>query len=141
MEKAVRVKALAKALFFTLLQHIALGPAHQKEEQSLSLDNVHFAVYQWVDEPGGDEQTAQDIVTSLCNSLQEGGDELQLMLDQAAEANIELPAKFKIVLEKIQEHLKTHGESNVHVMGKKTLDMWLIPTLRVVPRLLEAIEE
>ena len=41
---------------------------------------------------------------------------------------------------KMINFLETEGRTNVHVMCKASLDKWLIPTLRVVPRLVEAIE-
>eukprot|EP00981_Chlorochromonas_danica_P012087 scaffold4422_cov196-Ochromonas_danica.AAC.2 len=44
-------------------------------------------------------------------------------------------------IEATRAFLNETYHSNLHVVGKETMDKWLLPTLAVIPRLVEEVDE
>ena len=152
--KLLRHKEKAKTEIDSSVQPADLS-ASEPYDYGEGLENVYFVAYAWMDVPHGDKRFADQIISglraklhnvtkSLLDASKSGKDDETKHNDLSyISENIDGRGK-EIVAEELRsailKYLDEHGRSHIIFMGKSSLDTWLIPTLRVVPRIVEDVE-
>jgi len=114
-------KVYARMYTNVLAEHMKLLPKLKPDDLVVALENVHIVMYNWGD-MGENAPTSAAVKSSL-----------EKVLDKATARNLD---EFKFADRVFHDHFN----SNVHTVAQPKLEEWLIPSLRIIPRLVEEIE-
>jgi hypothetical protein len=114
-------KVYAKMYTNVLAEHKKLLPNLEPDDIVAALANVHIVMYNWGDR-GDNAPTPEAVKNRLKEILNKG---TAKTLDE-----------FKFADQVFDDHFS----KNVHTVARPGLDEWLIPSLRIIPRLVQEIE-
>jgi hypothetical protein len=114
-------KVYAKMYTKVLAEHKKLLPNLEPDDIVAALANVHIVMYNWGDR-GDNAPTPEAVKNRLKEILNKG---TAKTLDE-----------FKFADQVFDDHFS----KNVHTVARPGLDEWLIPSLRIIPRLVQEIE-
>lgn len=109
----------------------------EEKQEKLSLSNLHVIFYDWgCRERSSDPEDGWPTKEALLQAFQSLVDDLQKK--KSGEQKTSLTEE---EIEATRTFLSETYHSNLHVVGKEKMDKWLLPTLAVIPHLIEEVEE
>ena len=109
----------ANALINTLVGHYN----HVGSTSQPPLNNVHMVFYEWAEE-GEPAVIMEEFIQALA---------------LAKESNTLMKTAGWLVTSKVKLFIDTYARTNVHFTNKSGMDRWVIPSLTVIPRLVEQV--